>query len=95
MVNYTQKENETWKHVYDRITPLHKKIFVKRYLENFQKLERHCGLSRERIPQLKDLDEYLYSETGFRIKPVHGILSQREFLDALAHKVFCCTQYIR
>ena len=58
-----------------------------RYIENFKKLELHCGLSRERIPQLKDLDEYLKSTTGFRLKPVHGILSQREFLDALAHKV--------
>ena len=37
----------------------------------------------------------MQSETGFRIKPVHGILSQREFLNAFAHKVFCCTQYIR
>ena len=53
-----------------------------------KKLEKYCGLSRNRIPQLKDLDEYLQSETGFRLKPVHGILSQREFLDALAHKVF-------
>lgn len=58
-----------------------------RYVENFKKLERYCGLSKDRIPQLKDLDEYLQSTTGFRLKPVHGILSQREFLDALAHKV--------
>ena len=30
-----------------------------------------------------------------RLKPVHGIISQREFLNALAHKVFCCSQFIR
>ncbi len=58
-----------------------------RFLDNFRKLERYCGLTRDRIPQLRDLDEYLQSTSGFRLKPVHGILSQREFLNALAHRV--------
>ena len=35
------------------------------------------------------------SRTGFTIKPTHGILSQREFLNALAFRVFCSTQYLR
>lgn len=95
IVNYLPSENETWRYIYDKVEPYQKEIFVDRFGENFKKLEKYCGLSRNRIPQLKDIDEYLYSETGFRLKPVHGILSQREFLDALAHKVFCCTQYIR
>ena len=50
---------------------------------------------RNAVPQMRHLSQYLQSTTGFRIKPVHGILSQRDFLNALAHRVFCSTQYIR
>lgn len=42
-----------------------------------------------------ELSDYLLSRTGFRIKPTHGVLSQREFLNALAFKHFCSTQYLR
>lgn len=44
---------------------------------------------------MKDLDAYIKEKTNFRIKAAHGILSQREFLNALAHRVFFSTQYIR
>jgi phenylalanine-4-hydroxylase len=47
------------------------------------------------IPQLRDVDAFLWQEAGFRLKTVHGILSQREFLNALGHRIFCSTQYIR
>lgn len=49
----------------------------------------------QRIPQLNELNTYLRNKTGFTLKPTHGILSQREFLNAFAFRVFCCTQYIR
>lgn len=38
---------------------------------------------------------YLQSQTGFQIKPVHGIVSQREFLNCFAFKTFPSTQYLR
>lgn len=49
----------------------------------------------ERIPQLNELSLYLQSQTGFMLKPVHGIVSQREFLNCFAFKTFPSTQYLR
>lgn len=49
----------------------------------------------EKIPQLNDLSLYLQSQTGFMLKPVHGIVSQREFLNCFAFKTFPSTQYLR
>lgn len=62
--------------------------------EQVEKLE-HAFNIQKRIPRLKDLNDFLMAETGFRIKPVPGIIDQRQFLNTLGHRVFCCTQYIR
>jgi len=51
--------------------------------------------SRDWIPQLNDLNTYLNIKTNWRIKPVNGIISQREYLNCLAFRTFPCTQYIR
>ncbi|KAM3143450.1 hypothetical protein pb186bvf_004511 [Paramecium bursaria] len=93
-INYTQKEHQTWRYIYQKLKQNFDQVMSARYLRNLQKLEKDLGIQYG-IPQLDDIDAYLQAETGFRIKATHGILSQREFLNALGHKVFCCTQYIR
>jgi phenylalanine-4-hydroxylase len=65
-----------------------------RYLKQMKALDKELNIS-ERIPQLSELSEYLHKRTGFTLKPTHGILSQREFLNAFAFKIFCSTQYLR
>lgn len=37
---------------------------------------------------MTQLSEYLQNKTGFQIIPAPGIVSQRDFLNALAFKVF-------
>eukprot|EP01015_Nassula_variabilis_P006294 TRINITY_DN1478_c0_g1_i3.p1 TRINITY_DN1478_c0_g1~~TRINITY_DN1478_c0_g1_i3.p1 ORF type:complete len:220 (+),score=29.26 TRINITY_DN1478_c0_g1_i3:65-724(+) len=44
---------------------------------------------------IRDRGNYLYNETGFRLKPVIGAISYREFLYCFAHKVFCVALFLR
>ena len=53
------------------------------------------GFGEKTIPQLDSISKYLHSKTGWRLKPVGGLLTQREFLNGLAFKIFHSTQYIR
>ena len=93
-VEYTPQENELWCNVYGKLNQLHQHSMSQRLLKHSNDLNKELKIDK-RIPQLKELSEYLQSKTGFRIKPTHGILSQRGFLNAFAFKIFCSTQYLR
>lgn len=41
----------------------------------------------DEVPQLEDLSLVLQQQTGFRIRPVAGLLHPRLFLQGLAYKV--------
>ncbi len=92
---YSKDEIYTWGVVYDKLKGLFPKYACKEYLEILPQLEQHCGYARDNIPQLEDISSFLKSRTGFTLRPVGGLLSARDFLNALAFRVFFSTQYIR
>lgn len=94
-VKYTDEENSLWGFMWDKLTPLQKKYACKEHIESLENFQKNIGLSRNEIPQLADISRYLKEATGTIYRPVGGLLTQREFLNGLAFRVFHSTQYIR
>lgn len=95
LVAYSDSEHDTWRVVYERLRNLHERFACRQYRHILLELEAHCGYCAERIPQARQVSEYLEASTGFRLRPVAGLLSSRDFLGGLAFRVFFSTQYIR
>ncbi|RKP27162.1 Biopterin-dependent aromatic amino acid hydroxylase-domain-containing protein [Syncephalis pseudoplumigaleata] len=97
-IEYTPTEVETWwdlRAVYRKAKQLYATHACREFRENFAMLERCFGYSEDNIPQQADIAEFLKERTGFTMRPVMGLLTSRQFLNALAFRVFCATQYIR
>ena len=94
-IKYTDDEIRTWGAVFDKQEQLLEKFACKEFLEILPLMKKHCGYSNNNIPQQEDISRFLQRRTGFRLRPVAGLLSSRDFLNGLAFRVFFSTQYIR
>jgi phenylalanine-4-hydroxylase len=89
--HYTEPEHEVWRTVWRHLSPLHERFACAAYVDALGRLE----MSREHIPQLRQINAQLLPRTGFHMSPVAGLVSARRFLSSLRDKVFLSTQYIR
>uniref|UniRef100_A0A7S3CIP4 phenylalanine 4-monooxygenase n=1 Tax=Strombidium rassoulzadegani TaxID=1082188 RepID=A0A7S3CIP4_9SPIT len=95
-IDYNENEIYVWNFCYPKIRALLRKNGCKETNYALDDMEEKVdGYGPETIPQLDDISKYLTGKTGWRLKPVGGLLTQREFLNGLAFKIFHSTQYIR
>ncbi len=90
-VHYTPEEDEVWRIVSTELAAKHRRYACSAYLDAADRLV----LPAKRVPQLSEVDERLQALTGFRLRPVSGLVPTRQFYGALAERVFHSTQYIR
>lgn len=94
-VDYNAQEVQTWRDVYQRLAPLRRQYACGAYLAAFRALEAHCGFSPDAVPEGRAVSAFLEARTGFVLRPTPGLLRPRDFLNALAFRVFFATQYVR
>ena len=90
-VDYTADEDDVWRTVSRELAVKHERYACAEYREAAARLT----LPAERVPQLREVDERVRALTGFRIRPVPGLVPARTFYGSLAERTFLSTQYIR
>ena len=90
-VAYTAEEDGVWQTVSRELARLHEQYAARAYLDGAARLE----LPGERVPQLREVDARVRALTGFRVRPVPGLVPTRTFYGALAERCFLSTQYVR
>lgn len=66
--------------IYTKLRALYPTHACAEFNRVFPLLEQNCGYSAEEPPQLDRISAFLHSCTGFRLRPVAGLLSSRDFL---------------
>ncbi len=90
-IAYTEQEHEVWREVWRHLDSLHDRHACRAYREAGARL----ALSRDRIPQLTEVNASIEPLHGFRMSPVAGLVTARSFLGQLGREVFLSTQYMR
>jgi phenylalanine-4-hydroxylase len=90
-VPYSAEEDAVWATVSHELEALHQRYACAEVMRGIERL----ALPTERVPQLREVDARLHELSGFRIRPVPGLVPTREFYGALADRTFLSTQYIR
>lgn len=94
-IDYTKAEIECWATVFENVERLYETHACQEHRRALSLMKESCGYSKEQIPQLQRLSEFLHACSGFTLRPVAGLLRPRDFLAGLAFRVFHSTQYIR
>lgn len=91
IVRYTPEETRIWREVTPKLDELHVKHASSIYL----KAKRELAITREEIPQLRDLSDRLRRETAMHLVPAEGALPYRTFYQYIARRGFPVTQFLR
>src|ERR1700761_838482 len=78
-VEYTAEEDELWRGVSTEPAAKHERSACQAYRDAAARLV----LPAARVPQLAEVDERLRALTGFRLRPVAGLVPVRQFYGAL------------
>jgi len=86
-IEYLPSEIETWKIVFEKLDSLYPSIACPSYLQSFRLLKDEKIFTPNKIPQISQVSQFLEKHTGFRLYPISGLLSPKQFLQGFIHSV--------
>lgn len=95
LITYNEEERQTWTTLYRALTPLLPRVACSEFQINFKEMEDAKLINEYEVPQVKDVNKWLYNKSGFQLKPIAAMGSDREFLNCLAFRVFPTTWHMR
>lgn len=90
-IPYTNEENNVWTILFDRQIELIKNRAVNTHFEGLKAL----GLTRDKIPQPKNVSYHLNAITGWSVAPVPALIDFDVFFDLLSKRIFPAASFIR
>jgi phenylalanine-4-hydroxylase len=90
LVPYISKEDKLWQSISKKLHHLHQNWASDIYLTACNSL----NIPDKKVPSLRRLNAQL-REHGFKLEPINGLISPREFFKKLGQNTMLCTQYIR
>src|SRR5947207_650498 len=91
LIRYTPEETRIWREVSPKLDELHEKYASGIYLA----AKRELAITRDEIPQLRNLSDRLRRETDMHLVPAAGALPYRTFYEYIAARGFPVTKFIR
>jgi phenylalanine-4-hydroxylase len=88
---YSDENHTAWANLYSRIQPRWKKYANPKFLEGVAKL----NIDPNKVPRIKDINNFLKPLTGFSAKPVSGYIPAYLFFDCLRNREFPTTITVR
>lgn len=88
---YTDENHEAWRRLYERRMRELEETGSRVFLDG----ARAIGLSPDRVPDLRDVNERLARTTGWRAVPVSGFIPAADFFRCLAVRRFPTTVTVR
>ncbi|MCK6265701.1 phenylalanine 4-monooxygenase [Vibrio sp. ZSDE26] len=90
-VAWSKSEDKAWSELYLRQLPLVKSRACQAYIDGLSML----NLPIDSVPQIKNINKELMTQTGWRLAPVPALISFDRFFELLADKQFPVATFLR
>lgn len=89
--SYSAHDHRMWQKLYAKQTHNLSDKACPTFLKNLQEF----NLPKDKIPSIKEVNDRLYSKTGWLVKSVDGLISYNEYFSLLSNKIFPMAYFIR
>ncbi len=91
IAHYTEEENAVWEMLFER----QRKIIENRACDEYIQGIELLNMSKDKIPQCKEISAALHKITGWELEPVPALIPFEKFFHLLANRRFPAATFIR